>query len=86
MNGSRRAAAIPLAALIPTSSAPISPGLGQRHLDHRLDQLQVVARRDLGDDPAEPLVGFRLRGDHVAEDARAVEDGGAGVIAGGLDR
>ena len=60
--------------------------LGERGLDHRGGQLEVVAGGDLRDDAAEALVGGGLRGDHVGEDARAVEDRRAGVVAGGLDR
>jgi hypothetical protein len=62
------------------------PRLAERRLDHRRRQLEMLAGRDLGHDPAEALVGGGLRGDHVAEDALAVEHGGAGVVAGGLDR
>ena len=96
------AAASDFAVLTPTSSAPISPGLAvtaiasissrvaagvvERRVDHRVDQLEVAARGDLGDDAAEAGVQLGLRGDDVAEHARAVEDGGAGVVAGGLDR
>jgi len=58
----------------------------QRCLDHRHRQLQMVARSHLGDDAAEAGVRLVLRGDHVGEDARPVDDGSAGVIAGGLDR
>src|SRR6185312_12948371 len=61
------------------------PGLAERRLDHRGGQLQVVAGGDLGDDAAEARVGGGLRGDHVGEDAPAVEHGGAGVVAGRLD-
>ena len=72
--------------LTPTSSAPIRPGLrvtasastsaelgaglGQRRVDHRVDQLEVVARGDLGDDAAEALVDRGLRGDDVASSTR----------------
>ena len=94
-------AAIALAVLTPTSSAPIRPGprcgdgldlveghprLGQRRLDHRRGQLEVMARGDLGNDAAEARVRGGLRGDHVGEDPRAVENRRAGVVAGGLDR
>ena len=46
-------------------------GLGQRRLDHRHRQLEVVARGDLGDDAAEVRVRLGLRGDHVGEDRAA---------------
>jgi hypothetical protein len=85
IKGSRRAAAIAFAVEIPTSSAPISPGLAESGLDHRRGQLEVVASSDLGDDAAEPGVRGGLRGDHVRQDPPAVEHGGAGVIAGRLD-
>ena len=61
------------------------PGLAQGGLDHRRGQLEVMAGGDLGDDAAEAGVRGGLRGDHVRQDAAAVEHGGAGVIAGRLD-
>ena len=48
---------------------------------HRVDQLEVVARGDLGDDSAVALVERSLGGDDVGEDPRPVDDGGAGVVA-----
>ena len=60
--------------------------LAQGSLDHRRGQLEVVAGGDLRHDAPEPLMGGGLGGDHIGEDARAVEHGRAGVIAGGLDR
>ena len=39
-----------------------------------------------GTTPPKSRVRRRLGGDHVGEDPRAVEDGRAGVVAGGLDR
>jgi hypothetical protein len=62
------------------------PRLPQRRLDHRRGQLQVVTRRHLRHHSPEPLVGGGLGGDQVAEDPRAVEDGGAGVVATRLYR
>ncbi len=44
--------------------------LGQRRLDHRRDQLEVMARGHLGHDAAELRVRGGLRGDHVGEHAR----------------
>jgi hypothetical protein len=61
------------------------PGLAQRRLDHRRGQFEVLSRGDLGDDAAEGGV-LGLRGDQVDDDPRPIEDGGAGVVAGGLDR
>ena len=55
-------------------------GLLERGGHHAVDQLQVVARGDLGDDSAVALVERSLGGDHVREDPRPVDDGGAGVI------
>ena len=46
------------------------PGLGERRVDDRVDQLEVVARGDLGHDAAEALVRRGLRGDHVRADPR----------------
>ena len=54
-------------------------------LNYRRGQLQVVAGGDLRHDAPEPRMGSGLGGDHIGKDARAVEDGGAGVVAGGLD-
>ena len=95
------AAASAFAELRPISSAPTSPGprvtaiesisasptpgLGERGVDDRVDQLEVVPGGDLGHDAAEALVGRRLRGDHVRADRAAVEHGRAGVVAGRLD-
>ncbi len=66
--------------------AQLDLGLGERRLDHRRGQFEVVARGDLGDDAAEVGVRGGLRGDQVREDPRPVEHGRAGVVAGGLDR
>ena len=45
----------------------LDPGVAERLLDHRRDELEVAARRDLGHDAAEARVQLGLRGD----DARA---------------
>ena len=84
ISGRRRGAAIAFAVLTPTRRAPIRPGpdrhrdrldvlergagLGQRGLDHRDGELEVMARGDLGDDAAEARVRLGLRGDRVGED------------------
>ena len=85
----------------PTNSAPIRPGPAvtatasisiqqthlppQRRLDHRHRQVEVVARGDLGNDPAEFRMRLVLRRDDVGEDSAAVDDGRAGVVAGSLN-
>ena len=61
-------------------------GVVEGGVDDGIDQLEVPARGHLRDDPAEPGVQLGLRGDHGAEHARAIENGGAGVVAGRLDR
>ena len=61
-------------------------GVSERRVDDGVDQLEVVARGDLGHDPTEPLVGARLRRDHVRSDRRPVDDRRAGVVARRLDR
>ncbi len=45
-----------------------------RHVEQLRQALQVVARRELGHDSAEPLVHVDLRVDHVAEDAAPLDD------------
>jgi hypothetical protein len=61
-------------------------GAGERVIDDGVDELEVVARRDLRHHAAEARV-HALRGDDVRADlARGGDDGGAGVVAGGLDR
>ena len=60
-------------------------GALQGVVDDRRGELEVVARGHLGDDAA-VLVVHALRGDDVRADlAVAGDDGGAGVVAGGLD-
>ena len=75
ISGRRRGAAIAFAVLTPTRRAPIrpgptvtatastssseAPGLGERGLDDRDRELEVMARGDLGDDAAEARVGRR---------------------------
>jgi hypothetical protein len=55
-------------------------------VDDRVDELEVVARGDLRHHAAEAVVDA-LGGDDVGEDLAAVgDDGGAGVVAGGLER
>ena len=97
----RIASALP--AESPTSSAPISPGpcvtasardvverhpgLGERGLDDRNDELEVPPRRDLGHDPTEARMQLVLRRpDARAHLAVARHDGGARVVARGLER
>ena len=101
-SGTPRAAASALAVATPTSSAPTSPGpcvTATRSTSSSVapasasaasttgvDQLEVVARGDLGDDAAEAIVDA-LRGDHVRADlAVARDDRGAGVVAARLER
>ena len=63
------------------------PGLGERGLDDRNDELEVPPRGDLGHDPAEARMQLVLRRpDARAHLAVARHDGGAGVVAGGLER
>jgi hypothetical protein len=61
-------------------------GFGERRIDDGVDELEVVARRDLGDDAAEAVVNA-LRRDHVRE-RRPVDadERSAGVVAAGLER
>ena len=62
------------------------PGALERVRGDRVDQLQVVPRRDLGHHAAVARVQQALRGDHVREDLAVVgDDGGAGVVAARLD-
>ena len=59
---------------------------GQRLLEQRVQRLDVRARRDLGHDPAEPLVQVHLRGDQVGTQLEPVfhhRDGG--LVARRLD-
>ena len=100
--GFRVAAASDFAVATPTRSAPIRPGprvtasdssprelhlgLGQRRIDHRVDELEVMPRCDLRHHPAIARVSGSLRGDHVGADVTPIGDRGAGVVAGGLDR
>ena len=61
-------------------------GLLQRLGDHEVDELEVVAGGDLGDDAAEALVRL-LGGDHVGEHPPVpVDDRRAGVVAARLER
>ena len=96
------AAAIALAVLTPTRRAPISPGpavTATASISSRVDAASASAASTTGaassrwwraatsgTTPPKPRVRRGLRGDHVGEDARAVENGGAGVVAGRLDR
>ena len=59
--------------------------LGQGVFDNRNRELEVMARGDLGDDAAEARVRLGLRGDRVGENPAAVQNRGAGVVAGSLD-
>jgi hypothetical protein len=60
--------------------------LRQRVVDDRVDELEVVARRDLRHHAAEAVVDA-LGGDDVGEYLAAVaDDGGTGVVAGSLER
>ncbi len=61
--------------------------LAERGLDDGHDQLEVAPRGDLGHDAAEARVQVGLRRANCAVDgAVPAHDGGAGVVAGGLDR
>jgi hypothetical protein len=63
------------------------PRAGERVVHDRVDQLQVMARRDLGHHSAVALVEARLGGDDVAEHPPvARDDRRAGVVARGLER
>ena len=58
----------------------------ERLVDHRVDQLGVVARGDLGNDAAEARVHL-LGGDHVGGDRSvAPDERGARVVAARLER
>ena len=58
----------------------------ERLVDDRVDQLEVMARRPLRHDAAEAPV-HALGGDDVRADlAGPRDDGGARVVAGGLER
>ena len=60
---------------------------GRELVEHdRVDELEVMTRSDLRDDAAEDRVRARLRRDQVRPDGAAVDNGGAGVVAGRLDR
>ena len=62
------------------------PASCERLLDDEVDELEVVARGDLGHDPSETVVG-PLRGDHVRADlSRRAYDRCAGVVAARLER
>ena len=62
------------------------PGLGQRVVDHVVDQLEMVAGGDLGHHSAVAVVDA-LRGDDVgAHRPVRVDDRRAGVVAAGLQR
>ena len=62
-----------------------APACAQRVVDDGVDQLEVVARGDLGHDAAVAVVDA-LRGDDVRADlAVARDDRGAGVVAARLD-
>ena len=52
----------------PLDAVEALPGFGERLVDRRDDELEVPARRDLGDDAAEPRVQLGLGGDDVGED------------------
>ena len=59
---------------------------GERLAENGSDQLEVSARRDLGDDAAVARVQVGLRGDDVGEDTPVARDEGGGrLVAGGLD-
>ena len=58
----------------------------ERRLDDAVDELEVMARGDLGHHAAEALVERGLGRDHVGEHPRSVDDRGAGVVAGRLQR
>jgi hypothetical protein len=61
------------------------PGLLQRARDHEVDELQMLARGDLGNDAAKTIV--HLRGDRIrAHGAPAVDDRRARIVTAGLDR
>ena len=60
-------------------------GGGQRALDRRHHGLEVGARGDLGDDPAEPRVLVHRAGDGVDQQVVAAHEGDAGLVAGRLD-
>ena len=65
---------------------PDRPRRSSARCDDRVDELEVVARGDLGHDAAEVLV-HGLRGDHVGADAPvAVDHRRARVVAAGLQR
>ena len=93
--------AIPLAAVRPTSSAPINPGpwvtatysisprvtpARRAPRDDRRNELEVTPRGDLRDDAAVASVQLGLRGDDVREDvSRAGDDRRGGLVARCLD-
>ena len=63
-----------------------APRQAQRVLDDRVDELEVMARRDLRHDAAEAIVDA-LRGDDRRQHLAGVrDDRGTGVVAGGLER
>ena len=70
-----------------STSSSARAGASERLVDHGVDQLEVVARGDLGHDAAEAGVHL-LRGDHVrarSSPSRA-DERGAGVVAARLER
>ena len=68
-----------------TSRQP-GPAEGAGLLDRRVEQVDVGPRGDLGDHPAVAGVQGLLVGEHVGADQAAVLDqGDAGLVAGGLD-
>ena len=61
-------------------------GVGERPGDDAVDGGLARLAREVGDDAAPGSVDFHLRGEGLAEDAAvAGDDGGAGVVAAGLD-
>ena len=69
----------------PLEVAEADPGLGERVAHDAVEQLGVAPRGDLGDDAAELGVELVLRRDDRRQDLAAAHDGGAGVVARGLD-
>ena len=60
--------------------------LGQRLLDHGIDQVEMVARRKLRDNATVWTMQGNLRTDDVGKNLRAVgDDRGGGLVTGGLD-
>ena len=67
-------------------SAPVAVRVAEGLVDHLQHGLEVVAGGDLRHDAAVLGVEVELRGDDVrAEVAAVLDDGGGGLVAGGLD-